>query len=199
MEPSPPDDSNCLVESVTIDENGKIFCSEEHGIKVSFPPGAIPNGVRAELKFGATLFAPVKFAKKSRPVSAIIWLCMNVALLKPIKIQMPHCVNIESKAQTSYLTFAKAQHSPSSDGMMEIIEGGKVHVNESYGSIEVTHFCYYCIQDMDYDENHLLNHNYKAVLFRSKQLYNDIWKFEICVMSSLPTCEEVSIYDFSFL
>ena len=46
---------------------------------------------------------------------------MNVILLKPMQIQMPHCVKIESKNQASYLTFAKAHHSPSSDGMMVII------------------------------------------------------------------------------
>ena len=196
MATSPPDDCNCLVESVIIDENGGKLYSEKHAIIVLIPPGAIPSGVRAELKFGATLFAPVKFAKKSRPVSAIIWLCMNIALLKPMKIQMPHCVNIESKAQASYLTFAKAHHSPSSGDMMKIIDGGEVDINKSYGSIKVTHFCYYCIQDMDYDENHLLYHNYKAVLFCRRQPDNHTWQFEICVMSSLATCEEVSIYNF---
>ena len=193
MATSPPDDCNCVVESVIFDENGGKFSSVEHGVMVTIPPGAIPSGVQAELKFGEALFAPVKFAKKSRPVSAIIWLSMNVILLKPMQIQMPHCIKIESKNQASYLTFTKAHHSPSSDGMMEKIDGGKFYVNESYGSIKISHFCYYCIEDMDYDENHLCYHNYKAILFRSKQLCNDIWRFEICVMPSLPTWKEVSI------
>ena len=190
---SPPHDCNCVLESVIIDENGGKLYFDEHEIFVTIPPGAIPNRVKAELKFGATLFAPVKFANKSRPVSAIIWLCMNVSLLKPMQIQMPHCIDIESKAQASYLTFAKACHSQSSEGVMEIVDGGKFDKNESYGSVEVTHFCYYCIQEVGNDTDHLLNHKYQAYLFRSKQLHNDIWMFKICVMSSLPTCLKVSI------
>ena len=43
------------------DERGGAFHLYKHGVTVIVPTGAIPCGVLAELKFAATIVAPVKF------------------------------------------------------------------------------------------------------------------------------------------
>lgn len=190
---SPPDAHECITESIVIDENGKEFCSNKHGVIVIIPEGSIKSGVNAELKFGAMLSAPVKFAKNTKPVSPIIWLCMNADLQKSIKIKIPHYVSIESNADANYLQFAKAIHSSSDGSMMEIMDGGEFDVGKSHGTIEVNHFCYYCIL-YNYYRNHNLVYKYQAVSFQSKQPYRGVWKFDICIVPSLPTCLQVSSY-----
>ena len=178
------------IESVFFDKNGGTFCSDKHGVTVTIPHGTLKDGIKAELKFGATLLAPVKFAKNMLPVSAVIWLCMNVTLQKPVQIQIPHCVNIKSEAQANNLQFAKALHSQNDKNMM-IMDGGRFVIGESYGSIEIDHFCYYCVVNNYYDGN-IPDYKYQAILFQSVQLQNNIWKLDICIMAALPTCEQVS-------
>ena len=166
-----------------------MFCSDKHGVTVMVPQGAIKSGIKAELKFGSTLLAPVKF-ENVIPVSPVIWLCMNVPLQKPVQIQIPHCVNIKSEAQANNLQFAKVIHSISDETIMKIMYGGKFIVGKSFGSIEVKHFCYFCIVN-NYREN--IDYKYQAVLFQKRKLDNYVWKIDICIMAALPTCEQVSI------
>lgn len=189
---SPPDTHNWSLESVVVNDNGGVFYSKEHGVTVTVPQGAIKSGINAKLKFGAIMFAPVKFSKNTRPVSAVFWLCMNVTLQKFVQIQIPHCVHTESKTQASYLRFAKAVHLQGDGSMMEIIDGGEFDVGKSFGSIKVDHFCYYCIVHQNFQ--YQLTYVYKAILFYNKQLDGGVWYFDICIISTLPTCEEVSIF-----
>ena len=54
----PPVDTEYLIgdtEARMFDERGGLFHSYKHGVTVIFPAGAIPSGILAELKFGATL------------------------------------------------------------------------------------------------------------------------------------------------
>ena len=192
LESASPDTDDLIgnIETVFFNESGGTFCSDKHGVIVTVPHGAIKTGINVKLKFGATLLAPVKFAKNMLPVSAVIWLCMNVTLQTPVQIQIPHCVNIKSQAEANNLQFAKASHSQSDKNMM-VMDGGRFAIGESYGSIEVDHFCYYCVVNNNYDGN-ILEYKYQAILFQSRQLHNNIWKLEVCIMAALPTCEKVS-------
>ena len=141
------------------------------------------------MKFGATFLAPVKFSKNTLPVSAVFWLCMNVTLQKPVKIKIPHYINIKSKTQADNLRFAKVFHLISDESMMEVMQGGEFPVGKSFGSIEVEHLCYVCVVNNYYVNK--TDYKYKAVLFQKKQMHNYVWKLDICIMAALPTCEQV--------
>ena len=194
---SPPDEHNWIgnIESVLLDTNGGVFYSRKHGVTVTFPEGAIESGIKAELKFGATLLAPVKFSKNALPVSAVFWLCMNVTLQKPVQIQIPHYINIKSKTQADNLQFAKVFHFISDESMMEVVRGGKFAVGKSFGSIEVDHFCYVCVVNKYYLNND--DYKYQAILFQKRQIHDCVWKLDICIMAALPTCEQVIILSYS--
>ena len=181
------------IETIFFDENKGEFFSVKHGVTVIVPSGAIKSGIKAEMKFGATLLAPVKFPKNTIPVSAVIWLCMNTTLEKSIEIQIPHFINIKTDAQAKKLQFAKAVHSSSGKNILEIIDGGKFVVGKSHGSIEVDHFCYYCVVYNFYDGS-IPDYKYQAALFQNKYLHSSIWKLHICIAPALPTCKVVSFY-----
>ena len=191
--PSPHDTHNWIdgIESVFFNENKGSFYFEKHGVTVIFPDGGIESGIQAELTCGASIFAPVKFPKNLLPVSSIIRLSTNVTLQKPVQIQLPHYLNIKSKAQLNNLHFAKAVHSQSDISMMEVISGGKFAVGESHGSIEVDHFCYLSVVYKHYGRN-IPDYKYQAISFQKRCLHKHIWKFDICVLPALPMWETVS-------
>ena len=176
------------------DERGGVFHSHKHGATILLPAGAVPSGILAELKFAATLVAPVKLISNKIPVSAIYWLCMDVVLQKPIQVRLPHFVNNQTETQTS-LKFLKSTHSPV-DVTEEIIDNiieGKFPTGESYGSMEADHFCYYCIVEDKLERNRIPCNRYVAVAMKQRQARNRLWSIHICILPLLKTCIEVSV------
>ncbi|XP_065920286.1 uncharacterized protein [Dysidea avara] len=187
----PPTDPKNLFSEIEVglfDERGGVFHSYKHGVTVVVPTGAIPIGVLAELKFAATLVAPVKVSDRV-PVSPIIWLCMDVMLQKPIQIRIPHCVNTENDFHFNSLKFAKGIHLENGikGTTMNLLSGARFSIGESYGSIEVTHFCYYCIVKDSLPPTTIIS-KYGVVAMTQKQPSNDCWKCDICILPFLPTC-----------
>ena len=193
----PPVDTEYLIGATEVkmfDERGGVFHSYKHGVTVIVPAGAIACGVLAELKFAATLIAPVKFTS-TKPVSAIFWLCMEVVLQKPIQIRLPHTL---TKNGTNTLQFAKSLHSPVRviEHQMDVLDGGKFIDGQWHASIEVDHFCYYCIVDDKRDPSNIPQNQY--LLVAMKQCYPDTkdncWNVHICFVPLISTCFEVSSY-----
>ena len=176
------------IEAKMFDERGGVFHSYKHGVTVIVKPKVIPSGILAELKFAATLVAPVKFTDVT-PVSAIFWLCMDVALKKPIQIRLPQKF-VENDA--SRLQFAKSLHSSTKviDPVMGVIDGGKFNALENYAHIEVNHFCYFCIVQK-LDPSKIPQNKYFIVAMKGLEKEN-IWKVDICVLPLINTCLEVS-------
>ena len=193
-----PPEMDCIIgciESATFDVKGGEYHSHEHGVTVIVPSGAIPVGVVSEMKLAATLTATVQPSINGIPVSAIVWLCMNVTLQKPIMLQIPHYVNIKSKAQSKNLQFAKAKFHKSSTKIMrnmEVIKGGDFPVGGSYGMIEINHFCYYCIELYQTSDN-IPEYSYRVVTMKERQpnLITKLWQINVCIIPTLDTCLKV--------
>ncbi|XP_065920649.1 uncharacterized protein [Dysidea avara] len=183
---SPPGGINDI-EIDIFDERGGVFHSHNHGVTVVVPSGAIPRGTIAELKFAAMLIAPLKFSRENIPVSAMYWLCMSVKLQKPVLLFIPHIVQIDSEADAKDLSVVKFHHGQES---MEMIGGGRFNVKRSYGYIEVSHFCYFCIVEAKLDASKIPHNKYGVVSVKQKQPSHCIWKVDICVLPYLRTCQE---------
>ena len=187
-----PLDVECLVgdiEATMFDERGGVFYSYKHGVTVIVPAEAIPSGILAELKFAATLVAPVKFIDVT-PVSAIYWLCLDVALEKSIQIRLPQKF-VENDG--SALQFAKSLHSSTRviEPVMDVIDGGKFNALENYAYINVNHCCYYCIVQDKRKCSKIPKNKYIVVAMKSFEK-EKIWRVDICVLPSIKTCLEVS-------
>ena len=188
----PPLDTEYLVGDIEVkmfDERGGVFHSYKHGVTVIVPAKAIPTGILAELKFAATLVAPVKFTDVA-PVSAIFWLCMDVALRKSIQIRLPQKF-AENHAST--LQFAKSSHSSTRviEPVMDMVDGGKFNTLEDYAYIEVNHFCYYCIVQDKLDPCKIPQNKYLLIAMTHYE-NEKIWRVDICVLPLINTCLEVS-------
>ena len=181
------------------DERGGVFHSHKHGATILLPAGAIPSGILAELKFAATLVAPVKLISNKLPVSAIFWLCMDVVLQKPIQVRLPHFVNVEDQSQTRSLQFLKSTHSPVdvTEEIMGTVIEGEFPAGESYGSIDVNHFCYYCIVEDKLECSRIPCNRYVAVAMSQRQPRNRLWSVHICILPLLKTCIEVRVYTYT--
>ena len=177
-------------ETDMFDERGGIFHSSKHQVTVVVPGGAICEGDLVELKFGATLNAPVKFSSNKILISAIYWLCMDTVLQKPLQLFLPHIASIESEEHASHLQFVKLQHLDFEE-TMSIVEGGKFPVGESYGSIEINHFCYYCIVVDKLDRSKIPSNKYYVAAMVQQQSQLGNWEAHICCIPRLPTCLQV--------
>ena len=196
----PPETDGIIgnIESATFDERGGTHHSYEHGITVSVPSGAIPTGVKSQMKLAATLTAPVILSDNAKLVSAIVWLCMNVTLQKPVLLKIPHYASIKSKAHSKTLQFAKAKLLTSNTNTMrtmKVMKGGNFPVDESYGSIEISHFCYYCI-NLYQASDKIPHYSYRVVTMKEKQpnLEKRLWLIAVCIIPSLATCLKVIIF-----
>ena len=192
----PPDTDHIIgcVETATFDERGGKFHSYEHGVTVAIPSGAIPSGMKAKMTFAATLNASVKLSDNAILGSAMIWICLNVALQKPILLKVPHCVNVKSKANSKKLRFVKTIFHPTNNepvNTMKVIKGGDFPVGESYGIIEIDHCCYYCIEFFPED---CPEFKYRVVAMKKRQPDNNKWDVHVAIMTTLPTCLKVFIF-----
>ena len=201
IEAQPPVDTEYLVgdiEAEMFDERGGVFHSYNHGVTVIVPAEAIPTGILAELKFAATLISPVSFHSNKIPVSAIFWLCMDskVVLQKPIQLWLPMMM-LENKIESDTLQFAKNSHSTQLNVIghqMEGLDDGIFVDGDCYGSIEIDHFCYYCIMYNNLDCSSIPINRYLLIAMKQRHpsSKDNSWTIDICLVTNLRTCIEVS-------
>ncbi|XP_019858701.1 PREDICTED: uncharacterized protein LOC109586924 [Amphimedon queenslandica] len=72
-------------------------------------------------------------------VSAVYAISVSKALLKPLVIELQHCVDLRNTSQTGCLKFVRAPLK--SPYQFSIVEGGSFRVGKRYGSIKREQFC----------------------------------------------------------
>jgi len=161
-------------------------------VTVTIPPGAVPEGTQGMLKFAGTLCAPVKFAPNVVPVSAIVWIQVDVKLLKPVKLCLPHFVCVENKSHVNSLNFAKMTRASSSHGYMSVIDSGDFKVGETFGLLYIHESSYYCIANSTSVSKDIPEIRYRIETMKHKIPMLDHWNCDICLMPALPTCVKVN-------
>ena len=194
------------IELATFNQNGGKY-DFRHGVTVVVPSEAIANGENsATMLFSASLVAPVNFQNDETPpkyfqndeikqVSALVWLCMNVELKKPVQLKMPHFLKIKS-IESLFFAMSSCHLKPNTTMVtMKTIDGGIFSCDKSYGMIAVKQFCYFCIIELKkYGKG---NPDYKyqiAVMIQTKNQPNTTsYDVHVCILPDLPTCLEVHI------
>ena len=121
---------------------------EKYGLKINVQKETIPEN--AKLTALALVGGQFVFPKNTQLVSAVYGISVSKPLLKPLKLEMQHCVYIQSSAHTKYLKFAVASvdidHGHSNPSYeFEPVDGGKFTPKNWYGSIEHKKFFLICI------------------------------------------------------
>ena len=180
------------VEFNQFDHSGGLFYSFNHEVTVTIPPGAVPEGTQGMLKFAATFCAPMKFAPKTVPVSAIVWLNVDVKLLKPIKLCLPHFVCVENRSHVNSLYFAKMTDASTSEGYMSVIDSGEFNAGEMVGLLDVSDSSYYCIVNSATVAEDVPETRYTIITMKQKIPVTNQWNCDVCILPAIPTCKAVN-------
>ena len=117
---------------------------EKYGLKINVRKETIPEN--AELTALALVGGQFVFPKNTQLVSAVYGISISKPLLKPLRLEMQHCVHIQSSAHTKYLKFAVASVDQSNLPYEFVpVDGGKFVPEEWYGSIKHKKFFLICI------------------------------------------------------
>ena len=132
---------------------------EEYGLRISVPEGSLSSSETTEIAvialvgghfkyvllislfFYPSLASSFRFPKNTQLVSAVYAISAS-HLLKSLKLEVQHCINLSDPSLCKYLKFAVAPvHTSSLPYQFRIVEGGEFPANSRYGSIERSKFC----------------------------------------------------------
>ena len=134
--------------------DGRRYYDEHNDFGLEIPAGAIPEGKSITIDMGVALYGPFQYPEGLRPVSPVFWVCVRdqkyFKFLKPVKVTIPHCLNLESHdaIESLGLTSLRGDHEMNPEKMYQFQQAeGDVLFEplKKYGVIETTHFCSLCI------------------------------------------------------
>ena len=118
---------------------------EKYGLRIGIAEGSLPSTETAEVAVVAIVGGQFVFPKNTVLVSAVYAVFISRPLLKALRLEMQHCVDISRGVKTKYLNFAIAPiSSPSLPYEFSIVDGGEFSEQEWYGSINRKKFCLVC-------------------------------------------------------
>ena len=120
---------------------------ERFGLRIGVEEDSLSSSETVEVATAALVGGEFKFPKNTILVSAVYAVTVSKRLLKPLRLEIQHCVDLTGRAGLSkYLKFAIAPVStPSLPYQFRIIDGGEFSCDSRYGSIERKEFCLVCI------------------------------------------------------
>ena len=115
---------------------------ERYGLRIGVSGGSLPSTETAEVAVVALVGGQFVFPKKMVLVSAVYAVSISRPLLKALRLEMQHCVDLSRGVKTKYLKFAIAPVStPSLPYQFSIVDGGEFSEGKWYGSINREKFC----------------------------------------------------------
>lgn len=103
------------ITKVSCDSEGATINSEQHGIMIKIPPGAVPKtSAPIEIEFGVLLSGPFEVPMDMRIISPILWFGTTQKSFKfnnRVEVCLPHCIDIASSDVTKNLVFCKTLQS----------------------------------------------------------------------------------------
>ena len=118
---------------------------ERYGLRIGVSEGSLSSEETAEAAVVALVGGDFKFPDNTVLVSAVYAISVSRRLLKPLRLEMQHCVSITRRDQTRYIKFAIAPvDMPSLAYQFRIVEGGEFSIGSRYGSIDRKEFSLVC-------------------------------------------------------
>ena len=120
---------------------------EKYGVRIGVQEGSLSSSETVEAAVVTLVGGQFQFPRNTVLVSAVYAVSLSKPLLKRLKLEIQHCVDLTGQpALSRYLKFAIAPVStPSLPYQFSIVEGGEFSSNSGYGFIERKDFCLVCI------------------------------------------------------
>ncbi|XP_019859868.1 PREDICTED: uncharacterized protein LOC100639835 [Amphimedon queenslandica] len=126
---------------------------EEYGLRISVPEDSLSASETVEVSVLALVGGHFKFPDNTRLVSAVYAISTS-PLLKSLRIEMQHCIDLSDPSLSKYLKFVVAPvHTASLPYQFSLIEGGEFPAYQRYGWIERSKFCQLAIVGKEEEEN----------------------------------------------
>ena len=110
---------------------------ENYGFRLHCPKGAVSKDT--EVAVTALVNGNFKIPEGTVLVSAVYAISVSNPLLKPLKIELQHCVGLRNTGEAGCLKFVRAPLK--SPYEFSIIDGESFSIGSRYGSIERDDFC----------------------------------------------------------
>ena len=117
---------------------------EEYGLRIAIPQGAVQQSDTVEVAITALVGGEFILPEDTEVVSAVYAISVSKPLLKPVQLEIQHCVSIEKPAHSNYLSFATAS-TDQPPYQFQPVEGGIFAIGNQYGNISLSGFSIWSI------------------------------------------------------
>ena len=118
------------------------FYWEEYGLRLHSSKNTISLSDTCEVAITVLVGGHFKFPKGMMLASAVYTISVAKPLLKPLTLEIQHCVNLHTQVQANCLHFVRASLTPSTlPYKFTLLDGGQFYAGNRYGSITRDHFC----------------------------------------------------------
>ena len=117
---------------------------EEYGLRITIPCDAVQQSDTVGVAITALVGGEFILPEDTELVSAVYAISVSKPLLKPVQLEIQHCVSIEKPAHSNYLSFATA-HSDSPPYHFQPVEGGIFAIGNQYGNVSLSGFSIWSI------------------------------------------------------
>ena len=181
-----------------LDENGLFYHSYEYGITIIIPPGAVQQ--QCTLRFGSCLVLPHFISNGSFiPVSPFVRIDIDIVLLKPAELYIPHYADISSDKDKKKLFVLSTEDNTSEKEdpfIFTVNTEASVSFSPTLATIHTKHFCSTCIATKSKNPPPKRYH----LLCAEKRVENGGLHVDICIMYHIKCLEVIIInrYDQGF-
>lgn len=115
-------------------DNFQLMNWDQYGLRITVAEGTLLSSDSAEVTVSALAGGEFMFPPSTKLVSAVYVLSVSKPLLKPIRLEIQHCINLTRGSQCKKLKFVIAPvHS--TPYQFAIVEGGQFTMENRYGKI----------------------------------------------------------------
>ena len=115
---------------------------DEYGFRMNIQQGSLPSSQVCEVAVKALVAGPFNFPEDVELVSAVYSISFAKPLLKPVELEIQHCVSLTREDQAQYLSFMISNKTDAARcHNFDLLEGGEFYPGKRYGKIEQIHFC----------------------------------------------------------
>lgn len=139
----------------------------EYGLRIHVSCDSLSSTDTAEVAVVALIGGQFIFPVNTKLVSAIYAISVSKPLLKPLRLDIQHCVHISRSCQSKYLQFAIAPVHNRGGGLpykFSLVEGGEFSVGNRYGSIDRKSFSLVSVLMITNEENEGNERKYNNVM-----------------------------------
>ena len=121
-------------------DSSYLFNWEENGIIISVPQGTLSATETSQVEVTVLVGGQFLLPEGTELVSAVYGISLSKPLLKPVKLEIQHCLHLLTQDDINCLNFATAPVGSAPPYQFQLKDGGQFSHGKTYGSIWLSEF-----------------------------------------------------------